>query len=166
MRRSEAKNRPESGMGEKVRKMLGAVKQENVNSHGLGIVIREPGSAKRLNHVMIHKNTRLPVSTTQVFETASENQRRVNIQVMEGDAPDPEACSLLGNCHIADLPLGLPEGSPIEVTYAFDVAGRISVSARDLTGGREASIEIHHTGTLTEDQVDAFSRLATEYKVE
>jgi molecular chaperone DnaK len=162
----EAQNRPESGMGETVRKMLGAVKQENVNSHGLGIVIKQPGTGKKINHVMIPKNTRLPVSTSQVFQTVQEAQRRVNVQVMEGDAPDPEACSMLGNCRIFDLPESLPKGSPVEVTYAFDTAGRINVTARDKTGGKEASIEIQRQGTLSEDQVDAFSKLATEYRVE
>jgi len=162
----EAQHREESGMAEKVRKMLGSVKQENVNSHGLGIVIKEPGTGKKINHVMIPKNTRLPVSTSQIFQTVQESQRRVNVQVMEGDAPDPEACSLLGNCRISDLPEKLPKGAPVEVTYAFDTAGRISVTARDKTGGAEAAIEIQRQGALTDDQVDAFSKLAAEYKVE
>ncbi len=162
----EAQHRPESGMGETVRRMLGAVKQENINSHGLGIVIKQPGTGKKINHVMIPKNTRLPVSTSQIFQTVQESQRRVNVPVMEGDAPDPEACSLLGNCRIFDLPGSLPKGSPVEVTYAFDTAGRISVSARDKTGGKEASIDIQRQGTLTEDQVDAFSKLASDYRVE
>jgi molecular chaperone DnaK len=153
-------------MGETVRKMLGSVKQENVNSHGLGIVIKQPGTGKLINHVMIPKNTRLPVSTSQIFQTVQLSQRRVNVQVMEGDAPDPEACSLLGNCRIFDLPESLPKGSPVEVTYAFDTAGRINVTARDKTGGKEASIDIQRQGTLTEDQVDVFSKLAAEYKVE
>jgi molecular chaperone DnaK len=162
----EAQHREGSGMAEKVRKMLGSVKQENVNSHGLGIVIKQPGTGKKINHVMIPKNTRLPVSTSQVFQTVQESQRRVNVQVMEGDAPDPEACSLLGNCRISDLPEKLPKGAPVEVTYAFDTAGRISVTARDKTGGAEAAIEIQRQGALTDDQVDAYSKLAAEYKVE
>ena len=153
-------------MADTVRKMLGAVKQENVNSHGLGIVIKQRDTGKLVNHVMIPKNTRLPVSTCQIFQTVQESQRRVNVKVMEGDAPDPEACALLGNCRIFDLPEKLPKGSPVEVTYAFDTAGRINVSARDKTGGKEAAIEIQRQGTLTEDQVDAFSKLASEYKVE
>ena len=162
----EAQNRPESGMAEKVRKMLGAVRQDNVNSHGLGIVIKQPGTGKLLNHVMIPKNTRLPVSVSQIFQTVQQSQRRVNVQVMEGDAPDPEACSLLGNCRIFDLPESLPKGAPVEVTYAFDSAGRINVTARDKTGSNEASIDIQRKGTLSEDQVDAFGKLAAEYKVE
>jgi len=162
----EAQNREGTDMAEKVRKMLGAIRQENVNSHGLGIVIKDPKSGKKINHVMIPKNTRLPVSTTRVFQTVQENQSRVSVYVMEGDAPDPEACSLLGNCKISDLPPDLPKGAPVEVTYAFDTAGRIHVAARDKTGGKEASIDIERKGTLTEEQVDAYSKLATEYKVD
>ena len=44
----------------------------------------------------------------------------------------------------------LPKGSPIEVTYAFDAAGRISVRAKDKTGGKEAAIEIERRGGLNE----------------
>lgn len=162
----EAQHRPGSGMAETVRKMLGAVRQENVNSHGLGIVIKDRATGKKKNHVMIPKNTRLPISTTRVFQTVQDNQHRVNVQVMEGDAPDPAACSFLGNCRISELPETLPKGAPVEVTYAFDTAGRISVTARDKTGGKEAAIEIERKGTLTEDQVDSFAHLASDYKVE
>ena len=85
---------------------------------------------------------------------------------MEGDASDPKACTMIGNCYITDLPDGLPEGAPIEVTYAFDTSGRVRVQARDKTSGKEAAIQIDRRGGLTEKQVDAYSKLATEYKVE
>jgi molecular chaperone DnaK len=149
-----------------VRKRLSAVKQENVNSHGLGVVATNPRSGKAINHVMIRPNTRLPAQKTQQFRTRQEGQPRVAIQVLEGDAPDPKACSLLGKCRITDLPPDLPKGSLIEVTYAFDTAGRITVKARDKTGGREAAIQIDRRSGLTEEQVDAWSRLAADYKVE
>ena len=139
--------------------MLGAVRQENVNSHGLGIVIKHPHSGKKVNHVMIPRNTRLPAEVRQVFETVQEASSRVTVQVMEGDAPDPEACSLLGKCRITDLPPGLPKGSPVEVTYAFDAAGRWC-PASEKTRGREATIEIERKGGLSDDQVDAFAKLA------
>ena len=73
---------------------------------------------------------------------------------------------MLGNCRIFGLPDVLPKGAPVEVTYAFDTAGRIGVTARDKTGGKEASIEIQRKGTLTEDQVGGYARLAAEYKVD
>jgi molecular chaperone DnaK len=162
----EAKHRGGGEMADKLRKMLSAVKQENVNSHGLGIVAVNPRSGKALNHVMIPRNTRLPAQVSQVFKTQRDGQTRVAVQVLEGDAPDPKACSLLGKCRITDLPAGLPKGAPVEVTYAFDASGRISVTARDKTGGKEASISLRRRGGLNEQEVDAYSKLAVEYQVD
>ncbi len=155
-----------SHIADSLRKRLASVKQENVNSHGLGVAAKNPKTGKTINHVMIPRNSRLPVEVRQTFLTNHDGQQRVNIQVMEGDAPDPAACSLIGNCRVRDLPAGLPKGSPIEVTYAFDEAGRVSVRAFDKTGGREAAIEIERRGRLDDQQIDSLTRLANEYKVE
>ena len=163
----EAKHRGDkSELAGKVRKMLSSIKQENVNSHGLGIVVTNPKSGKEINHVMIKRNSQLPVEISQTFKTLREAQRRVSVQVIEGDAPDPAACSFLGKCRIMGLPESLPKGSPIEVTYAFDEAGRITVKARETTGGKEATIEIERRGGLDERQIDSFTELASDYKVE
>ncbi len=163
----EAKNRGEaSELTENVRKLLSAVKQENVNSHGLGVLATDPKTRKDINHVMIPRNTRLPVEIRQKFKTNRDGQQRVSIQVIEGDAPDPRACSLLGKCRITDLPADLPKGSPIEVTYAFDESGRITVAAKDATSGRQATIAIERRSGLDQKQVDAYSNLAEQYHVE
>jgi len=163
----EAKHRGEkSEMSEKVRKMLASVKQENVNSHALGVLATNPKSGKQLNHVMIARNTQLPVEVRQTFKTNKDGQQRVSIHVIEGDAPDPRACSLLGKCSITDLPADLPKGSLVEVTYAFDEAGRISVAAIEQAAGNLATIEIQRRGRLDDAQIDAYAKLASEYKVE
>jgi molecular chaperone DnaK len=162
----EARNRGDSAMTEKVRKMLVGVKQENVNSHGLGVAATNPRSGKLVNHVMIPRNSRLPAEARQTFKTVRDGQTRVSVQVLEGDAPDPLACSLLGKCRITDLPAGLAKGALIEVVYAFDTSGRITVRACDKTGGKQGTIEIERRGALTDQQVSAFCELANEYKVE
>ena len=84
----------------------------------------------------------------------------------EGDAPDPNAVTKIGNCYVTDLPDGIPEGSPVDVVYSFDVSGRVHVKAHDLTSGKEASIQIDRKSGLTEEQVDVYAELATEYKVD
>jgi molecular chaperone DnaK len=163
----EAQHRPGgTELAGKVRKMLETIRQENVNSHGLGIVVKDPRSGTTINHVMIPRNSRLPIERKQVFSTNTDNQARVTVQVMEGDAPDPLACSLLGKCRITDLPPGLTKGSPVEVTYEFTTGGRIAVHAIDKTHGKEAKIDIERRGALTDEQVDVFAQLAADYKVE
>jgi molecular chaperone DnaK len=155
-----------SMLADRVRRKLESVRQDNVNSHGLGVVAKNPKTDLPINHVMIPRNSRLPTSTTQIFRTVQPGQQRVTIQVLEGDAPDPIACSLLGKCRIVDLPPDLPKGAPVEVTYAFDPSGRITVTARDRTSGKQATIKLERRSGLTEQQVDAFSRLASEYMIE
>lgn len=163
----EAKFRGESSeLAERVRKLLKNVKQEDVNSHGLGIAARNPKTGKLVNHVMIPRNSKLPVEVKRTFVTSEPNQQRVNIKVIEGDAPDPDACSLLGNCRITGLPKDLPKGSPIEVTYAFDESGRVRVQAQDKTGGKQAAIEIERKGGLNANELAAFTELAGGYRVD
>jgi molecular chaperone DnaK len=163
----EAKFRGESSeLAERVRKLLRTVKQEDVNSHGLGVLARHPKTKKMVNHVMIPRNSRLPAEVKRTFATSEPNQKRVNIRVIEGDAPDPDACSLLGNFRITGLPENLPQGAPIEVTYAFDESGRVRVSAQDKTGGKEAAIEIERKGGLNDTQLTAFTSLADSYRVD
>ncbi|MEX0676749.1 MAG: Hsp70 family protein [Pirellulales bacterium] len=163
----EAKFRGESSkIAERLRKLLSNVKQEEVNSHGLGVEARNPKTGKTVNHVMIPRNSRLPVEVARTFATSEPNQQRVNIKVIEGDAPDPAACSLLGNCRISGLPENLPKGAPIEVVYAFDASGRVRVRARDKTGGKEAQIEIERRSGLSAGQLNAFTALADSYQVD
>jgi molecular chaperone DnaK len=163
----ETKHRgDEGGLAERVRKMLASVRQDEVNSHALGVAIRSKKSGKLVNHVMIPKNSPLPVEKQQEFVTHKDGQDRVSVKVMEGDAPDPAACSYVGKCRIEGLPADLPKGSPIEVTYAFDKSGRVKVTAKETRGGKEAEIVVERSGGLNEKQIDAYTRLAASYQVE
>ena len=162
----EAKYNPQGKLAQRVQKLLENVHQEDVNSHGLGIVATDPSKGETINHIMIPRNTTLPFSVSRVFKTNKPNQERITIQVLEGDAPDPTACSLLGKCKITELPPNLPQGTPVEVTYAFDRSGRISVSAREKASNKEATISIERRGTLTDSEVSEFGRLASEYSIE
>ena len=162
----EAKFNPNGKLTDRIQKLLKNIHQEDVNSHALGVVATDPAKGQVVNNIMIPKNTTLPFSLTRTFKTNKENQERISIQVLEGDAPDPKACSLLGKCQITDLPPHLPKGTLVEVTYAFDKAGRISVSAREKAGGHEAKINILRKGTLTDNQVESLTHLAEEYSIE
>ena len=52
------------------------------------------------------------------------------------------------------------------MTYAFDSSGRVRVRARDVTGGKEATIDIERKSGLDDKQVDAYTSLANDYVVE
>ncbi len=162
----EAQYNKGNKLSDRVKKLLENVREEDVNSHGLGVVATDPKRNQVVNHIMIPRNTTLPYSISKTFQTNKDGQTRVSIQVMEGDAPDPTACALLGKCRITDLPPNLPKGTPVEVTYSFDKTGRISVSAREKLTNQEARIEIERRGVLTEEEVVKFIQLADQYSIE
>jgi len=51
------------------------------------------------------------------------------------------------------LPPGLPEGSPIEITFELNEQGRLEMRARELTGGREAQINLQTEAIMSPEQV-------------
>jgi len=159
---------PGNEVAEAVRKRLTSVKTSDVNSHSLGIKISDPkDKSRKLNHIMIPRNTPVPHHVSQRFGTNSDGQQRVHVEILEGDAADPAACALIGDFRVFNLPPNLPKGSPIEITYSYDSAGRISASAKELTGNNEANTEIVRDGGMDETEVkDALTVLTEEYDIE
>lgn len=158
------------GIVDAVQKRLNSVKTTDVNSHSLGIKVTDPKDPERkrkINHIMIPKNSPIPKSVQQRFGTNTDNQQRIHVEILEGDATDPAACELIGDFRISSLPANLPKGSPIEITYSYDASGRISATAKELTGNNAASAEIVRDGGMNEGQiVDALEVLQQEYDVE
>ena len=156
------------GIVDVVQRRLDSVKTTDVNSHSLGIKISDPkDKTRKINHIMIPKNSPIPHNVKQRFGTNTDGQQRIHVEILEGDAIDPAACELIGDFRITNLPQSLPKGSPIEITYSYDGSGRISATAKELTGNNQASAEIVRDSGLNEGQItDALSTLQNEYDVE
>ena len=163
----EAKETGASGDASKaVISRLRNVTTLDVNSHSLGVKVTDPESAekKKINYVMIPKNTTVPVEKSQRFVTNSDNQQRVHVIVLEGEARDPMACTTIGDFRVVDLPSGLPKGTPVSLTYQYDKNGRIHAKAT--VADKEAATEIVRDSGLDNDGVDAFEQLAGSYSIQ
>lgn len=156
----------ESRMGKMIINRLRSVQTSDVNSHSLGVKITDPKNpGRKINHIMIPKNTSIPFSVKQKFVTTTANQQRIHVTVLEGDAMDPDACEQIGDFYITGLPSNLPAGSPVEVTYSYDSNGRINCTGMELTSRQAASTEIVRAGLQNTD-VDIFETLARDYHIE
>src|SRR5262249_57694707 len=110
-----ARNAAADGQGysEKVRTVLGQIVEINVNSHSLGIEVKQ--QQDRINDILIPKNTQLPTAASRVYRTVVENQPRVRVNVLQGEASQADACISIGECWIEGLPPNLPKASPVQV---------------------------------------------------
>ena len=157
----------ESRMGKALINRLRAVNTSDVNSHSLGVKLTDPNDkSQKINHIMIPKNTEIPNNVKQRFVTTSNNQQRIHVTVLEGEASDPDACTTIGDFRVFGLPANLPAGSPLELTYEYNSQGRIHAHARELTGDNEASAEIVRDSGLNDEGIDVFQKLADDYRVE
>jgi molecular chaperone DnaK len=101
----------------------------DVNAHSLGVIAVNRNPRRHYNSILVPRNTPLPHSGSQRYQTAHEGQRRVAIRLVEGEALDPADCIPLGEFMIEPLPPDLPKGSPVRVNYSYDRSGRIQVEA-------------------------------------
>jgi molecular chaperone DnaK len=130
---------------------LADVVEISVNAHSLGVEARK--GEERINHKLVAKNTQLPAVAEQVYFTVADNQTRVRVRILQGEAHQAEACIPVGECWIDGLPPNLPKGSPVRVRCGVAANGRIEVTATDLASGRAATAAIHRPGGLTDDQL-------------
>ncbi|HZZ79893.1 MAG TPA: Hsp70 family protein [Gemmataceae bacterium] len=130
---------------------LGDVVEINVNSHSLGIEIRK--DKEHLNDILIPKNTQLPTEATRVYRTVVDNQPRVRVKVLQGEASQADACISIGECWIDGLPAKLPKNSPVQVRCGVAANGLIEVTAIDQTSGKSAHAQIHRSSGLTDEEI-------------
>jgi molecular chaperone DnaK len=113
---------------------------------------------------LIKRNTTIPVSKSQVFSTAADNQPAVDVHVVQGERPMARDNKSLGNFSLSGIepaPRGVPQ---IEITFNIDANGMINVTAKDLKTNKENTITIKGSSNLSEDEVNRMVKEAEENK--
>lgn len=115
---------------------------------------------------LIERNTTIPTSKTQIFSTAADNQTSVEIHVLQGERPMAKDNKSLGRFVLTGIPPA-PRGVPqIEVKFDIDVNGIVKVSAKDLSTGKEQSIQITNSTGLGEKEIERMVKEAEKYAEE
>ena len=103
---------------------------------------------------LVPRNTTIPVSKSQVFSTAENNQTAVDIHVLQGERPmssDNKSLGMFRLDGIAPAMRGVPQ---IEVTFDIDANGIVNVSAKDKATNKEQKITITNSSNLKEEDID------------
>lgn len=115
---------------------------------------------------LVPRNTTIPVSKSQVFSTAENNQTAVDISVLQGERPMAKDNKSLGMFRLDGIPpamRGLPQ---IEVTFDIDANGIVNVSAKDKATNKEQKITITNSSNLSDDDIDKMVKEAEAHSTE
>jgi len=112
------------------------------------------GIAGGLTHPIIERNTPIPIDHTRVFTTAKDHQTSIGVRVYQGEARAAAENSLLAEFEFSDFEPGKRGDVQIEVTFAIDTEGIVSVTARDRKTGAEAQTKVSMSSGLSKEQID------------
>ena len=113
---------------------------------------------------LITRNTTIPVSKSQVFSTAEDNQPAVDIVVYQGERPMARDNKMLGHFKLEGIKPARRGEPRIEVTFNIDANGIVNVKAKDLDSQKEQSITITGTNGLSKEEIDKMIKEAEANK--
>jgi molecular chaperone DnaK len=115
---------------------------------------------------LIERNTTIPTRKSQVFSTASDNQREVEIHVVQGERAMVADNKSLGRFTLDGIPPASRGEPQIEVTFDIDADGILKVAATDKATNRTQNITIYASSGLSDDEVDQMREDAEKFAEE
>ncbi len=109
------------------------------------IVNARTGEEGVRNSIVIAKNTPIPCSMTQIYTTSEPNERRIEVDITQGEDTDPRYVDLIGRITL-EVPPNRPAGCEVAVTYSYDENQRVSACVKDKSSGRSEEIAVTYKG--------------------
>ncbi len=104
---------------------------------------------------LIRKNTPIPVTKSEAFQTFQDGQTSIIVQVYQGEDPDALNNTEIGSFRIDGLS-DVPAGNVIVTTFSLDVNGILHVTSREKRTGLEAHITIDNaTARFASEELSA-----------
>ncbi len=103
---------------------------------------------------LIWRNSPVPIRATEGFTTHVDDQTAVKITVLQGEREMAKDLRTLGEFTLRGIPpmsAGMPR---VLVEFFIDANGLLKVTAKEMTSGQKASIEVKPTYGLTDEQVE------------
>jgi molecular chaperone DnaK len=103
------------------------------------------GEEKLANSIVIPKNTPIPCSRSQVYQTSEDNERVIEVDITQGEDEDAKFIDVIGRITL-EVPPNRPKGCEIAVTFSYDENQRVRALVVDKQSGRSKEVAVSYKG--------------------
>jgi molecular chaperone HscA len=103
---------------------------------------------------LVPRNSAIPIAQAQVFTTFQDGQTGMDIHVVQGERELVQDNRSLARFRLSGIPSLAAGMGRVQVTFAVDADGILSVKAKELTTGVEQAITVKPTHGLSDEEVE------------
>ena len=136
----------------------------DVAPFSMGISVLKAGKGYQVRpggfHVIIPRNTTIPVTRSDKFDTASDGQSSASIEIYQGEHEWVKYNHQLGEFLLTGIPDNDAGAETIEVTYRYNLNGILEVTAQCVSTGKAMTVTVQDA--LKRDSQEAFAESAAK----